>query len=996
MKTLLLLILLFPILTFAQQPRANQIRFTPSGTISGTNLQLVIDEIDDEKAGKNINWIVKDANYAPTLLDTILSNVGFLMRSTSDISFTILSSSVMNFYKGTSFIVRNDSIGSLSLLEGEAVNFKCAVTGPWTLEEDEYVIITKINLTNTWTLELFKKPNISQQTSVAIYTETSTVGNVTTGEDILFTDTIPAGTLSANGNSVRGRFSGQVANNANTKTARLSFGDTDIVTRSTTTPTIGQGWTLDWECIRVDVGNQKCNGTFIGSDGIASAWYTAATADLTGDVIITLTGEATATNDIVKHTASGTFIPGAGEGTTPPPIIPPEIPFVIVDDRVLGVQGYQHNYQGSGWASCTGCAGEVPPFWYQSTLDYTATTNSYVEFTFNGTRIQWFTEKKSTHGIVEVSLDGVVVDTVDLYSAAQSLQTLVFDTEDADDPDNEEGPLVQEVHTIKLRCTGTKNASSSNFFLITDYFKVFNPEDVPDEEIPDPPDTATDFVALTGSDGGGNNCNTVGTPCRTIVYALTQMTSGDILQVAAGNFVEAAYIVPSTGESIQGAGVDQTIISLVSGLQHDVTAGGVDQTKCVFQYTAAGSTAQFLKNLTIDGSGKIMHGGVFIDGDRNNVSLLNVKISNMDYFGAFVAGNDHNFTNVQIINSAEAHTSFSTGNLMYGASEDFMCDNVDISDNSGGYGTKSWGALVLVERHTFKNGEIRVLPTSPYGGTGLPNIAFEFESANPRNCVLENNYIDNTISIVRQPGFANAGVPTFHVKKNIIDMITKGGGNAISTPLEFTVHNGEISENHIVGGAHAYIVGWSPAETINQVNLKVHHNTFYSVGQVNTPTGYIRNSYVGWTGLYVYNNTFHIPPTTNTHTVLLYTGCCGFARTSSDVQVKNNVIYDQSTADTGLGGANVLTRQEGSGGGYSSSAFTHNVVNGMSTTMPAGFTVSNTLTGAPGFTGSGVNPSPFVYDPFYRPTAGSICIDSGVDVGLPFTAPTPDRGRLEP
>ncbi|HMG93452.1 MAG TPA: hypothetical protein VK589_25515, partial [Chryseolinea sp.] len=87
---------------------------------------------------------------------------------------------------------------------------------------------------------------------------------------------------------------------------------------------------------------------------------------------------------------------------------------------------------------------------------------------------------------------------------------------------------------------------------------------------------------------------------------------------------------------------------------------------------------------------------------------------------------------------------------------------------------------------------------------------------------------------------------------------------------------------------------------------------------------------------------------------------------------------------------------EGSGGGYSSSAFTHNVVNGMSTTMPAGFTVSNTLTGAPGFTGSGVNPSPFVYDPFYRPTAGSICIDSGVDVGLPFTAPTPDRGRLEP
>lgn len=952
----------------------------------GTNLRLI--EWTNPQS-KNITWLIKESSYTPTPIDTLFYEVGFLMRSVNNLSFTIPPSAAVDFNQGTKFKVKNDSTGTLSILEGAGVSFKCQTAGPWTLNEDEYAVLTKLNSSNIWELTLFKLPNLSTETSVPVFTEYSTVGNVTTGEDVLFSDTLAANTMSTNGNLVSGRFSGIVANNANTKTIRLSFGVTDIVTRSTTTPTIGQAWVLDWQCIRVDAGNQKCNGTFLGSDGIASAFFVATTADLTADVIITLTGDATATNDIVKHTASGNFAPGAGSGSTPPPIIPPDIPFVIVDNATRGTQGYQWNYVSTWATPGTGISG-----WYNETLDYTGTTNSYAEITFNGTRVQLYTEKKNTHGIFEISIDGTVVDTVDLYSSTQLLQELVFDSGDADDPDNEED-LTQDVHTLKLRCTGTKNGSSSNYYLLVDYVKIENPLDVPDSGTPDPPAAATHFVKTTGSNGGSNNCETEGSPCLTIAYALTQMTSGDVLSVGPGTFTETSYLVVGTGISIIGSGVDVTTVKVTSGLNHNVTAGAVDQTKCIFQYTAAGSTAQTLTDLSIEGNGKLVHGGIYIDGDRNNVSVTDVKISNFDYFGAFVSGDNHVFTNVQLINSAEAATSFSTGNLMISDSDDLIFDNVDISDNVEGYGVKAWSAGAIIDGMIFKNSEFRVITTSPYGGGTTANIAFELHNCKPRNCIFENNYTDNNVSIVRPTGFADDGIPSMIIRNSTFDMITKGGGAAVNAPIENGCHNVEIYGNHFVGGAHAFIAHWNAVESGAAVNLRVHHNTFYVVGSVNSPTGLCRSSYAPFNGLYFYNNTVHIPPGSNYHTSIVLTGCCGAGRNNVNVKIKNNVIYDQSTADTGVGGANGITRMDGGTGSWTTCEFTYNSIIGMSTSLPSGWTASNTLTTGPSFIGGGgVNPSPFVYDPFYRPAGGSPLLNSGTDLGF-GEGSTPDRGRLQ-
>ena len=143
---------------------------------------------------------------------------------------------------------------------------------------------------------------------------TSTVGNITTGEDVLYSYTLPADSLNENGDILRGRISGFVANNANLKSIKLAFGATDILSRNTTTPTIGQGFTIDWEVIRTGATSQKTNATFSGSDGTASSYYTVTGETLSGTVDIVLTGEATATDDIVKETSYVYLGVGGGGG----------------------------------------------------------------------------------------------------------------------------------------------------------------------------------------------------------------------------------------------------------------------------------------------------------------------------------------------------------------------------------------------------------------------------------------------------------------------------------------------------------------------------------------------------------------------------------------------------------------------------------------------------------------------------------------------------------
>jgi mannan endo-1,4-beta-mannosidase len=85
-----------------------------------------------------------------------------------------------------------------------------------------------------------------------------------------------------------------------------------------------------------------------------------------------------------------------------------------IDDAVQGTGPNQHNYVGAGWVHAT----SIPAF-YNNTLSYSSATGAYVTLTFVGNKVEWYTEKKKTHGIAAVSIDGGAETMIDLYSSTE-------------------------------------------------------------------------------------------------------------------------------------------------------------------------------------------------------------------------------------------------------------------------------------------------------------------------------------------------------------------------------------------------------------------------------------------------------------------------------------------------------------------------------------------------------------------------------------------------
>jgi hypothetical protein len=118
-----------------------------------------------------------------------------------------------------------------------------------------------------------------------------------------------------------------------------------------------------------------------------------------------------------------------------------------VDDSVLGTGTDQFNYVGN-WAHVTGT--NIPNS-YDGTVSYTDTANDYATISFNGTQIKLYVAERNNRGIGAVSIDGGPETTVDEYAAQDAGDVLVYTS----------SVLAAGTHTLKLRNTGTHDASSS-------------------------------------------------------------------------------------------------------------------------------------------------------------------------------------------------------------------------------------------------------------------------------------------------------------------------------------------------------------------------------------------------------------------------------------------------------------------------------------------------------------------------------------------------------
>lgn len=96
---------------------------------------------------------------------------------------------------------------------------------------------------------------------------------------------------------------------------------------------------------------------------------------------------------------------------------------------------------------------------------YCNVTGNYAQFTFTGTTVTWLATKSSVRGNADVYIDNVFQQTVDQYSAASIYQQQLY----------VKGGLSSGQHTIKVVCKGTKNPSSTGYYIDVDAFVAGSP-----------------------------------------------------------------------------------------------------------------------------------------------------------------------------------------------------------------------------------------------------------------------------------------------------------------------------------------------------------------------------------------------------------------------------------------------------------------------------------------------------------------------------------------
>lgn len=120
-------------------------------------------------------------------------------------------------------------------------------------------------------------------------TAASTIAD--TAETTLITYTLPANTLDANGKGVRIRVAGNTKNDANTKTIRLYFGATVLMSNDVTTAPNNQSWEFEAEVFRTAATTQKAISRGTVAAVQQTTTYTGAGETLTSTVVIKVTGQ---------------------------------------------------------------------------------------------------------------------------------------------------------------------------------------------------------------------------------------------------------------------------------------------------------------------------------------------------------------------------------------------------------------------------------------------------------------------------------------------------------------------------------------------------------------------------------------------------------------------------------------------------------------------------------------------------------------------------------
>lgn len=518
------------------------------------------------------------------------------------------------------------------------------------------------------------------------------------------------------------------------------------------------------------------------------------------------------------------------------------------------------------------------------------------------------------------------------------------------------------------------------------------------------------YVETTGSDTTG--VGSQASPYKTIAKAAQVATTGDVIKIGIGTFLESEAIIVDVGISLEGSGVDQTIIKASGSIP---APDGINTQAGDYKEWPYGSLIQLvsqtyqnnqlygdpelmiaptdgnqkISHLKLDGNNKACKAAIWVQG-RNNISIHNVDFlnfkqrglvvtrSNMYYYVDLKEGmwvRNIKLTDLKFTNCAIDLADESLGNLSIGGINGAEITNITISEDQG-YGIKfiHVGHLrnVIIDNCDITVPEVDV--------NWKEDISIELWNLSWGN-VVSNIRCNTWMSFVSH---TNNYLPTTERPSNLkifnVSMIDTTGASDKES-IEVAMSGVEIYNSYFRDKGYG-IAFWETGEYGDKIlrSLKIHHNVFENLVRNPNPNSFGNSSAFFCPApaddILIANNVFY----RMSYPI--------FLRSDSDVsnlKIANNIYIDPGNNDVLRGNTIQFLNNLRKTGSFSFAGATENS-NNINNTNPL-IVASGTRAGTNGLSAANTY--------YQAASVASPIVNAGVDVGLPYSGSAPDIGTFE-
>lgn len=348
----------------------------------------------------------------------------------------------------------------------------------------------------------------------------------------------------------------------------------------------------------------------------------------------------------------------------------------------------------------------------------------------------------------------------------------------------------------------------------------------------------TYYIAPSGNDSTPGN-GTSGNPYRSLSKAASVCTSGDIINVAAGNYASTLICNLPVNVSIVGAGKTLSKFFWTNTSDLDVNAMIV-----LSSTTINTSGSQSISGISIDGVNSTGKMGIYVKY-RGNVSIHDCNFVNLDYCPARFKGLDgtevygevttyvtgNSFNNCTVTNCDRQNITGIPSGIMAGGQDGFTIYNCTIlglsNVLSGDLINIAWSKNIKIHDNTVKRGT--------YVGTGTW-WWFSMEIRwNYGGFEIYNNTIMGTVDLCYN--YAGSSGYSVKVYNNLIGQDAIDNLYTASMDFEADTYDAYVFDNTFKNCAFGVITSVTTVGYNHIRGLHIYRNLMYNISQSSGPGG---------------------------------------------------------------------------------------------------------------------------------------------------------------